>query len=201
MLRTYAVPSLILVGVALAAVAMTVGCGVTPGDGLAATPTHYTVQYDISVDPGTGEMSARLVQQQTRNVEAGVVSSPIKGPLTCKMTNYGAAWVAGSPVQVNAKFSLNHDIKLTSTSASCKLTNIKVSSEFPPVVGTSWLRIPNTDDGKRTVSPSPLLAGPWSDEFEYKWQQNTAVNPTGPDGIPYIPLGFILLVEFDATAA
>lgn len=201
MRRTYAVLSLMLVGAALVAVALMVGCGDAPAGDLAATPTHYTVQYDISVDPGTGEMTARLNSQQTRNVEAGVVGSPIKGPLTCDMINYGAAWVPGSPVQVQAKFKLIHDIKLTSTSASCKLTNVKVSSEFPPTAGTSWLRIPSTDDGKRTVSPSPLLATVPSDEFDYTWEQNTSVNPTGPDGIPYIPLGFILVVQFDATAA
>jgi len=167
---------------------------------LAATPTHYTVQYDISVDPGTGEMSARLLSQQTRNVEAGVVGSPIKGPLTCKMINQASAWVPGSPVQVHAEFKLNHNIKYTSTSAVCKLTNVKVSSEFPPIVGTSWVRVPNTDGGNRTVSPSPLLATHDSDMFDYTWEQNTSVNPTGPDGIPYTPLGFLLVVQFDATA-
>lgn len=195
MRRNHAVPCLVLAGVAVAAVALTVGCGVTPGDGLAATPTHYTLQYDITVDPGTGEMTARLFPQQTRNVEAGIIGSPIVGPLTCKMTNYGAAWLGGSPAVVNAKFVLNHDIKRASDNKSMKLLNLYVTSEFPPELGGRWN---SSDPGDRDLAAScPLAALTDSQEFSYTWTQNLIKNPT-VDGLPKWPLGFVLTVEFDA---
>jgi len=177
--------------IATTAVALSLaGCGDAPASGVGPQLDQYTVAFEMTVAPPTGDATARLVARQVRVVDDEGGSSPVTGKIAANVVSGVWSTQAGLAT-MDSQFKLeNVDVKVAGNPA--KLVNVQVASWVPDTNTANWVRV-SPVSGIHSLASQIPYASLSPDVFAYQWQA-TPANANGA-----MPLTFNLYATFAAT--